>query len=59
LAAWGVLASSLMGASVFVFIVFPELEEVVPVELYGGPIFFFELTMGFWLLFTFRGSRSD
>jgi hypothetical protein len=50
LAAWGVLASLLMGASAFAFIVFPELEIVVPVGLYGGPIFFFELTMGLWLV---------
>lgn len=54
LAAWGVLASFLMGASAFAFIVFPELERVVPVELYGGPVFFFELTMGLWLLFNFK-----
>jgi len=51
LAAWGVLASFLMGACAFSFIIFPELATVVPVEIYGGPIFVFELTMGFWLLF--------
>jgi len=51
LAAWGVFASSLMGACAFVFIVFPELSKVVTVGYYGGPIFVFELTMGFWLLF--------
>jgi hypothetical protein len=51
LAGWGVFASFLMGASAFSFIIFPELAKVVPVETYGGPIFFFELTMGFWLLF--------
>ncbi len=50
LAAWGMLASFLMGASAFSFIVFPELAKVVPVGIYGAPIFFFELTMGFWLL---------
>ncbi len=50
LAAWGIVASSLMGASAFSFIIFPELAKVVPVEIYGTPIFFFELTMGFWLL---------
>src|SRR5664279_1319065 len=50
LAAWGIVASSLMGASAFSFIIFPELAKVVPVEIYGAPIFFFELTMGFWLL---------
>jgi hypothetical protein len=51
LAAWGVLASFLMGAFAFLFIIFPELARAVPVGIYGGPIFVFELTMGFWLLF--------
>jgi Domain of unknown function (DUF4386) len=51
LAAWGVFASFLMGAFAFSFIIFPELRKVVPVEIYGSPIFVFELTMGFWLLF--------
>ena len=50
LAAWGVFASFLMGASAFSFIIFPELAKIVGVEVYGAPIFFFELTMGFWLL---------
>ena len=51
LAAWGMFASFLMGACAFSFIIFAELAAVVPVEVYGGPIFLFELTMGFWLLF--------
>lgn len=50
LAAWGVLASLLMGGCAFSFIVFPELAKVIGVELYGGPIFVFELAMGLWLL---------
>jgi hypothetical protein len=50
LAAWGMLASLLMGAFAFAFIIFPELAKVVGVGIYGAPIFFFELTMGFWLL---------
>ena len=50
LAAWGMVASFLMGAFAFSFIIFPELAKVVGVEIYGAPIFFFELTMGFWLL---------
>jgi len=57
LAAWGVLASVLMGASAFAFIIFPELAKVIPVAIYGAPIFFFELTMGFWLLL--RGLRTS
>jgi hypothetical protein len=52
LAVWGMVASVLMGASAFSFIIFPELAKVIPVEVYGAPIFFFELTMGFWLLLT-------
>jgi hypothetical protein len=50
LAAWGMVASFLMGACAFSFIIFPELAKAIPVEIYGAPIFFFELTMGFWLL---------
>jgi hypothetical protein len=50
LAAWGMLASILMGACAFSFIIFPELGKVVSVAIYGTPIFLFELTMGFWLL---------
>lgn len=57
LAAWGIVASSLMGGSAFSFIIFPELAKVVGVEIYGAPIFFFELTMGFWLLL--RGLRPS
>jgi uncharacterized protein DUF4386 len=51
LAAWGVFSSSLLAACAFAFIVFPELRETVTIAYYGGPIFLFELTMGFWLLF--------
>ena len=57
LALLGVLASVLMGACAFTFIVFPELANVVSVGVYGGPIFLFELTMGSWLLA--RGIRED
>lgn len=57
LAVWGILASSLMGACAFTFIVSPDLAKVVGVEIYGGPIFLFELTAGFWLLF--RGVKAS
>lgn len=50
LSAWGMIASFLMGACAVSFIISPELARVVPVEIYGTPIFFFEMTMGFWLL---------
>jgi hypothetical protein len=50
LAGWGMVASFLMGACAFSFIIVPEFAKVIPVEIYGTPIFFFELTMGFWLL---------
>jgi hypothetical protein len=55
LAAWGVIASAIMGASAFTFIVFPELANVVTVFYYGTPIFTFELATGLWL--TLRGIR--
>jgi hypothetical protein len=51
LAVWGLLASAWIGICAFAFIVFPELTKVITVEYYGGPIFFFELTIGLWLLF--------
>jgi Domain of unknown function (DUF4386) len=50
LAAWGMGASLLMGGFAFSFIIFPELADVIRAEIYGAPIFLFELTMGFWLL---------
>jgi uncharacterized protein DUF4386 len=58
LAGWGMVASFLMGACAFSFIIFPELPKLIPVEIYGGPIFVFELTMGFWLLFNGLRRRS-
>ena len=36
LAAWGMLASVLMGMSAFSFIICPELAKVVPVGIYGA-----------------------
>jgi hypothetical protein len=50
LAGFGIVASFLMGASAFSLIVFPELARIVPVGVYGGPIFLFELSMGLWLV---------
>lgn len=59
LAAWGVFSSLLLATCTYVFIIFPELAKIVTVGYYGGPIFIFELTMGFWLLFKeLRQSRS-
>jgi uncharacterized protein DUF4386 len=57
LAAWGVLASLLVGARAFVSIVFPEVARVVTIVYYGGPIILFELTMGLWLVF--KGLRPS
>lgn len=57
LAALGLFASVLVGASTFAFIIFPELKQIVTIGYYGGPIFVFELTMGFWLLL--RGLRPS
>jgi hypothetical protein len=51
LAGFGMVASFLMGVCAYSFIIVPELAMVVPVEIYGGPIFLFELTIGVWLVF--------
>ena len=51
LAVWGLFASAWIGICAFAFIVFPELEKVITVRYYGGPIFLFELTIGLWLIF--------
>jgi hypothetical protein len=50
LAGWGVFSSLLLATCTFAFIIYPEIEKVVTVNYYGGPIFVFELTMGLWLL---------
>jgi len=50
LAGWGMLASFLMGARAFAFIIVPELLKGTPIAIYGGPILLFELTMGVWLV---------
>lgn len=50
LAGWGVFSSLLLAACAFAFIIFPDLRKIVTIAYYGGPIFIFELTMGFWLL---------
>jgi len=50
LALFGVVASVLMGVCSFCFIISPQLGKVIPVAIYGGPIFLFELTMGLWLV---------
>jgi len=57
LALFGVVASILMGICSFSFIVVPELERTIPVAIYGGPIFLFELAIGSWLLL--RGLAVD
>lgn len=50
LAGLGIAASALLAASTGAFIVLPELAKSLTVAVYGGPIFVFELTMGFWLM---------
>jgi Domain of unknown function (DUF4386) len=50
LAVWGLVASAWIGICSFAFIVFPELQHVITIGYYGGPIFLFELTIGLWLL---------
>ena len=56
LALAGVIASFLMGACPLALVIAPELATIFPIWLYGGPIFLFELTMGFWLVF--KGIRT-
>lgn len=51
LAAWGVFSSLLLATCTYATLIAPELAKIVNVSLYGGPIFLFELSMGFWLLF--------
>ena len=51
LAAFGLIASVWIGMCSFSFVVFPELNRIINVAYYGGPIFLFELTIGLWLLF--------
>jgi len=51
LAAWGVFSSVLLAACTYAAIISPEAGKIITVAYYGGPIFIFELTMGFWLLF--------
>ena len=50
LAAFGVFASVMLMTFTFAFVIFPEYAKVVTVGIYGGPIFLFELALGFWLL---------
>jgi uncharacterized protein DUF4386 len=58
LALWGLLASAWIGLCAFTFVVVPELTKVITIGYYGGPIFFFELSIGLWLLFTGIRQRS-
>ena len=49
LAAFGMFASALVGICAYLLILFPRLAEIAIPSCYA-PIFFFELTMGLWLL---------
>jgi hypothetical protein len=59
LAAFGVFASVMLMTFTFAFVIFPEYAKVVAVGIYGGPIFLFELVMGFWLLIKRIGVGSE
>jgi hypothetical protein len=50
LGVWGLVASAWIGICAFVFVVFPELQRVITIGYYGGPIFLFELIIGSWLV---------
>src|SRR5262245_22450953 len=49
LAGFGVFASALVGICAYLFMLFPKLFYLAAPGCYA-PIFFFELTLGFWLL---------
>lgn len=49
LAGFGVFASALVGICAYLFILLPKLADIASPGCYA-PIFFFELTLGFWLL---------
>ena len=49
LAGFGVFASALVVICAYLFILFPKLADIASPGCYA-PIFFFELTLGFWLL---------
>jgi hypothetical protein len=51
LAILGIAASGILACCTFAFLVAPDLAHVITISYYGGPIFLFELTMGFWLVF--------
>ena len=51
LAGFGVFASIMLASFTFAWVIVPEYAKIITVGFYGGPIFLFELSMGFWLLF--------
>jgi hypothetical protein len=57
LGGFGIFASVVLAAFTFAYVIFPEYARIVTVGIYGGPIFLFELAIGFWLLF--KGLRPD
>ncbi|MEP7065408.1 MAG: DUF4386 domain-containing protein [Gemmatimonadota bacterium] len=56
LAAFGIFASAVLATFTFAYVIFPEYARIVTVAFYGGPIFLFELAMGFWL--SIKGLRE-
>jgi Domain of unknown function (DUF4386) len=50
LAGFGLAAAVVLSVCTLAFIIRPGLHAIVPVAIYGGPIFVFELVMGWWLL---------
>ena len=50
LAGFGIFASVMLASFTFAWVIVPEYAKVITVGIYGGPIFLFELAMGFWLL---------
>lgn len=52
------VASAWVGVCIWTVIVFPELRTTLSVEVYGEPIFLFELFGGLWLLIRGIASRG-
>lgn len=56
LAAWGIFSGAVVGVATLFVMVFPDWADTVS-PLYFMPVFIFELTIGFWLIF--KGIRHQ
>lgn len=51
LAVFGIISSAWCVFCAFVYLIFPSYGEIVHIGLFDVPLVFFEITLGFWLLF--------